>query len=67
METSIELLRTALRVLTAITDYQHPDAADVESLRTYAPCLAHEPEDELARDVILQALEHRAAAQAAAR
>ena len=63
MQLSNEALRTALRVLTAITDYQDPDIADVEWLRRSAPLLAHEPIDELACNIIRQALQRRAALQ----
>ena len=59
METSIDAVRIARRVLTAITNGQQPDAADVESLQAYAPSLAGGPVDALAHDVIQQFLQRR--------
>ena len=56
-----EALKTALRVLAAITDGgRQPDPADVEQLRRLAPLMADTPLDELAADVIQQALRRRA-------
>jgi hypothetical protein len=52
-------LRTALRVLTAITDRTFPDEADLEKLRLYAPEFAHLPPDQSACAVIQSALKAR--------
>jgi hypothetical protein len=59
MELTLDALKTALRVLTAISERQKPDPGDVEALRTFAPLLANSPLDELACDVIQQALRRR--------
>jgi len=53
---SAEVLEIALRVLTAITGHQNPAVADVQFLRSYAPLLAHRADDDLACDVVQQAL-----------
>jgi hypothetical protein len=60
MQLSDEALKVALRVLTALGDHQCPDPADVEGLKRYAPLLADTPLDELACEVIQQALRRRA-------
>jgi hypothetical protein len=65
MQQSLEAMTTALRVLTALTDKRYPDPADVETLRGYVPQLRDEPPDELACEVIEQALKHRAVARSA--
>jgi hypothetical protein len=64
MAQSIEAMQTALRTLTALTEKRDPDAADLDALRTYAPQLAGLPADELACEVIQQALRRRALARA---
>jgi hypothetical protein len=46
-------------VFTAISENRTPDPADVEILNTYAPLLSHLSPDELACDVIQQALRRR--------
>jgi hypothetical protein len=57
-------MKVALRVLTALTERQVPDAADLERLHR---CLSSYPPDaapdELACDVIQQALKRRAIAR----
>ena len=65
MEKSLDAMQTALRVLSALTEKRRPDPADVEQLRNFAPLLADGPLDELACDVIQQALSHRAGARVA--
>lgn len=54
--TAIEI---ALLVLKAINEKRYPDPADAESLRRLEPMLSHVPLDELACDVIQQALARR--------
>jgi hypothetical protein len=55
-----EILFTALRVLTAICEHRgYPDIVDVETLRCYAPALANGPIDQLAREIILNAIDER--------
>ncbi len=58
-------MRTALRVLTALTERRSPDRGDVEALRSYAPPLKQLAPDELACEVIQQALLGRARVHAA--
>ena len=52
MHPNMAAMRTALRVLTAITEHHPPISADVEELRQLAPVLGHLPPDELACEVI---------------
>jgi hypothetical protein len=59
MQRSIDALKVALRVLTAISEHHEPDLADVDRLRAYAPLLSDASLDELACDVIQQALRRR--------
>jgi hypothetical protein len=58
-------MNTALRVLKAITEKREPDSTDVDELRHLAPLPADTPIDELACEVIQQALKRRAAARSA--
>jgi len=58
-------MTTALRVLTSITDYRHPNPADLEELARYMPSLAGASPDELACSVIQQALKQRTRRRAA--
>lgn len=61
MENPTEALKIALRVLAAITDDdRQPDPADIEELKRLAPLMGDTPLDELASDVIQQALRRRA-------
>jgi hypothetical protein len=62
VQNSLEQMKVALRVLTAIRERVHPDPADVEILRKSIgnPELAQKPPDELACDVIQMALKIRA-------
>lgn len=52
-------LRTALRVLTAITERQNPAPNDIASLVRYAPDLEKLPADGLACTIIQRALKAR--------
>ena len=56
-------MKTALRVLTAISERHEPDATDAEELRQYAPLRADTPLDEVASTVIQQAIRVRALAR----
>jgi hypothetical protein len=58
MQESLEAMKVALRVLSALTEKRPPDPADIEELRRYAP-LANGSLDELACDVIQEAVKHR--------
>jgi hypothetical protein len=60
MNESMAAMQTALRVLTAINSHCKPKAEDVEELCRYAPLLKDAPLDDLACDVIQQALKRRA-------
>ena len=60
----VDALKVAFRVLTAFRERKDPDPADVEALKSYAPLLADAPEDELACEVIHQALRRRAEVRA---
>lgn len=59
MEQSLYALKTGLRVLSALTEKTEPDPADVEALRCLAPLLADRPLEDLACDVIQQAIVRR--------
>lgn len=59
MQQSLDMMKTALRVLAAITERRHPNPTDLETLRDYAPCLGKLGPDELACDVIQQAIRKR--------
>ena len=65
MQQSLEAMTTALRVLTALTSKRHPNPTDVETLREYVPLLRDQPPDQLACEVIKQAIKHRAAVRSA--
>jgi hypothetical protein len=55
-----EILRVALRVLSAVCEYGgRPNIADVVTLRRYAPMLADGPVDLLAREIIRGAMTRR--------
>ena len=53
-------MEVALRVLQAITRRHSPEPADIAELRRLAPLLIDGPLDEMACDVIEQALKRRA-------
>jgi hypothetical protein len=58
-------MRTALRVLTAISERHDPDPTDAQELRQYTPLQADTPLDEVAFLVIQQAIKVRALARIA--
>jgi len=60
MEQSLQAIKIASRVLIALGDRKEPDPADVAELRRLDPLLGDMPLDELACDVIQQALKRRA-------
>jgi hypothetical protein len=60
MPRSIEAMQLALRVLTALTEKRYPDPEDLAQLRQLAPDAAAKTPDELACEVIQNALKHRA-------
>jgi hypothetical protein len=57
---SMAALKTALRVLTAISERHEPDQSDLEELRRYLPLLSQAPIDEVACEVIQQSMRIRA-------
>jgi hypothetical protein len=59
-------MTTALRALGALTERQEPEAKDVAELRRLAPTMDAAPVDELACEVIQQALRTRAQLRAKA-
>jgi hypothetical protein len=63
----IDPMRTALRVLSAVLEGHPPPPSDVESLHKFAPLLKDGPVDELACDVIQQAMKRRAQLRRAGR
>lgn len=56
---SIEVMKIALRVLTAITEKSGPAANDVRGLLEFAPDLMNLPPDELACEVIQRAMKRQ--------
>ena len=60
MRASLEVIKTATRVLSALTENESPNAADVQTLRDYDETRNGRDLDELACDVIQKALRHRA-------
>jgi hypothetical protein len=67
MEPSLEAMTIAVRVLAALNWKQRPDQGDLDYLRRHAPLSAHLPPDELACEVIQQAVKRRTEARTAAR
>jgi hypothetical protein len=66
MQDSLDAMKLALRVLTALTEHRYPELDEVAALRALAgPKLQSMPLDELACEVIQAALKHRAAARGA--
>jgi hypothetical protein len=53
-------MKTALRVLAAVTYRSEPDSADVTLLRSIAPAMGEWPVEELAREIIQAILRQRA-------
>jgi hypothetical protein len=59
-----DAMRVALRVLVALSERHDPDQAEVKRLKAIAATdKRHLPTDELACEVIQQALKHRAEAR----
>jgi hypothetical protein len=67
MDNSLAAMKTAMRVLAAVNEKRAPETADLDELRRLAPLLAELPADELACDVIKQALQRRDALRRALR
>jgi hypothetical protein len=66
MQDSLDAMKLALRVLTALREHRHPEADEVASLRELAgPKFQSMSLDELACEVIHAALKDRAAARGA--
>lgn len=65
MLSPIEAMKTALRMLTALTEKSQPDAADLQALRAFQHQSRDLPADELACEVIQEALRERAEVRAA--
>ena len=63
---SLTAMKTALRVLTAITERHDPAPEDIEELRLAVPNSASLPNDELACEAIQMALRRRAELRRAA-
>jgi hypothetical protein len=59
MEPSKAAMKAALRVLTALSERQEPDQADVDELHWYAPSGRERPLDEVVCDAIQRALQDR--------
>ena len=59
MDPSKAAMKAALRVLTAISERQEPDQADVDELHWYAPADRERPHDEVVCDAIQRALQDR--------
>lgn len=59
MEKSLAAMQTALRVLTAVTREESPAQSDLDELRKFSPLMQDGPADELACDVIQQAIRRR--------
>jgi hypothetical protein len=66
MRSTLAAMKTALRVLSALTEKQNPDAHDVEDLRRLAPDCESLALDELACEVIQRALRTREKARSSA-
>jgi hypothetical protein len=60
-------LTLALRVLTAINEKRHPDQAEVELLREFSKLPAHTAIDQIACQLIEQAIQHVPVSRKAAR
>lgn len=59
VEPSKAAMKAALRVLTALSEHQEPDQADLDELHWYAPSERQCPIDELACEAIQRALKDR--------
>jgi hypothetical protein len=60
-----EAMKTALRILVAISERRQPDWADVELLRSLAPPILEASLEEIACEVIQTALKNRALVRSA--
>lgn len=65
MDTNFDAMMIAVRVLTALNEKRPPDPDDLGYLRQSAPLSAHLPADELACEVIQQAIKRRTAGRTA--
>jgi hypothetical protein len=68
MDPENKALQTAVRVLMALGSHRIPEPSDVEQLKSIAPLgylLGGMPLEEMACDVIMQAMKQRAALRAA--
>ena len=66
MQDSLDAMKLALRVLTALREHRRPEDDEVAALHALAaPKLQGMPLDELACEVIQAALKHRAAVRGA--
>ena len=62
MQQSLEVLTTALRVLTALSEKREPDPADLQELEAFiGPKSSHIGRDEWVCDAIQRAIKHREA------
>ncbi len=59
MPPSKTVMKAALRVLTALSEHQEPDQADIDELHWYAPAEQERSIDELACDAIQRAIKDR--------
>jgi hypothetical protein len=67
MDTTFDAMMIAVRVLTALNEKRPPDAGDLGHLRQFAPLAAELPPDELACEVIQQAIRQRTEVRTAGR
>jgi hypothetical protein len=65
MQSNFDAMMIAVRVLTALNEKRPPDPDDLDYLRRLAPVSAHLPPDEMACEVIKQAVRRRTEARAA--
>jgi hypothetical protein len=64
MHESLAAMKLAIRVLTAITNRQHPEPTELEELRRLAPQSSDLPPDELACEVIQRGIKRSAVVRA---
>jgi hypothetical protein len=65
MNTNVDAMMIAVRVLTSLNEKRLPDPADLGHLRQFAALSTHLPADELACEVIQQAIKRRIAGRTA--
>ena len=65
MDPNFDAMMIAVRVLMALGEKVPPDSGDLDSLRGFAPSEAHLPSDELACEVIQQAIKRHTAGRTA--